>query len=365
MKRYLQLQYLAPAALLVLPALAWAENSSVTIYGRIHAGIDSMSVSSTTTTPGGESVRRVSDYSSKLGFRGKEDLGGGWSALFQIEGGLAIDAGTGVLNDKDTYVGLASRDYGQVQLGRFATPIRKINDYTNRFLGEGPQDDANISQLSSDNAVGFNRRQANAISYRTPRMAGLVATVFRGATLEAPGGDSVFSSSLQYDNGSPLTGAAGYEVHNNLTPGMRDKMYRLMMNYKFSAGDIGVGYNRVIYQVAKGTLERDYFTVTGAWKIGTDALIGRIGIAGDVGGSAPDGTTLAAKGTSLTHGADSGATQITLGYQHNLSKRTQLYTYYTRLANERLANYSVGTASAAPARGATIRGLVLGVVHVF
>lgn len=363
--RRMQLQCLVPAALVVLPALACAQGSGVTVYGRIHAGIDSMSVSSTTAVPGGESVRRVSDYSSKMGFRGREDLGGGWSALFQIEGGLATDAGTGVLNDKDTYVGLASTQYGQVQMGRFATPIRKINDYTNRFLGEGPQDDANIGQLSSDNAVGFNRRQANAISYRTPSMAGLTATVYRGATVEAANGDSVFSSSLQYADGGPLTGAVGYEVHNNLTPGMRDKMYRAMMKYVFSAGDVGVGWNRLRYQTAKGTLARSYFTVTGAWKIGADALIGRIGVAGDVGGSAPDGATLAAKGTSLTHGADSGATQMTLGYQHNLSKRSQLYLYYTRLANERLANYSVGTASAAPARGATIRGLVLGVVHLF
>ena len=361
----MQLKYLARAALAGLPALACADSGNLTIYGRIHAGIDSMSVSSTATAPDGLSVRRVSDYSSKLGFRGREDLGNGWSALFQIEGGLSLDTGTGTLNDKDTYVGLVSKDYGQIQLGRFATPIRKINDYTNRFLGEGPQDDANIGQLSSDGLVGFNRRQANAISYRTPRMAGLVATIYRGATLEAPGGDSIFSSSLQYEHGGPLTGAVGYEVHNNLRPGMRDRMYRVMMNYAFRAGDIGVGFNRLIYQVASGTLRRDYFTVTGAWRINNDALIGRIGIAGDVGGTAPDGATLVTKGTSLTHGADSGATHVTLGYQHNLSKRTQLYTYFTRMGNERLANYSLGTAAAPPASGATMRAVVLGVVHVF
>ena len=365
MKTCTRKTWLAPAALALLPALASAENAPVTVYGRIHAGIDSMWVSSTAASPRGESARRVSDYSSKLGFRGREDLGNGWTALFQIEGGFALDAGTGTLNDKDTYVGLAHKDYGQVQLGRFATPIRKINDYTNRFLGEGPQDDANISQLSSDSLVGFNRRQANSISYRTPRVAGFVATVLRGANVETAGGDSVFSSSLQYEDGGPLKGAVGYEAHNNVRPGMRDKMVRVMLNYAFRAGDIGVGFNRLTYQVPTGTLQRNYFTVTGAWKFGNDALIGRIGIAGDVGGSAPDGTTLVAKGTSLTHGADSGAKYATLGYQHNLSKRTQLYTYFTRMGNEKLANYSLGTALAAPARGASMRAVVLGVVHLF
>jgi predicted porin len=357
--------WLAPGLLALLPALACADSTNVTIYGRIHAGIDNMRVASTAAFPRGESATRVSDYSSKLGFRGREELGDGWSALFQIEGGLAIDAGTGGLNEKDTFVGLAHKNYGQVQLGRYATPIRKINDYTNRFLGEGPQDDANISQLSSDVAVGFNRRQPNSISYRTPRVAGFTATVLRGANVETDGGDSVFSSALQYEGGGPLTGAVGYEAHNNVRPGMRDKMVRVMMNYAFGAGDVGAGFNRIVYQVPNGTLARNYYTVTGAWKIGTDALIGRIGIAGDVGGSAPDGTTLAAKGTSLTHGSDSGAKHVTLGYQHNLSKRTQLYAYFTRLANERLANYSLGTALAAPARGASMRAAVLGVVHVF
>lgn len=362
MKQSTQLNKTALLGMLALPALGFAQESSgVTVYGRIHAGLDHVSMSA---TPGksAESLTRVSDNSSKLGFRGREDLGGGLSAVFQIEGGVKIDDGTGAMNSKDTYVGLDSKTYGSVMLGRFATPIRKMNDYTNRFFGEGIQDDANISQLGGE---GFNRRTSNALSYRTPTFRGFSATIHRASENEASNGDRILSSMLQYANG-PLKGAIGYESHKDATPGFTDKMYRAMMNYQFGGGDVGVGYNRMVYHVAAGSLERDYFTVTCSVQAGPGAVIGRIGIAADVKGSAPKGTSVEVKGTALVRGADSGAQQLTLGYQYKLSKRTQLYTYYTQTDNDQNANYAFGGNSfASVKKGAKVSGYMLGVAHIF
>lgn len=362
MKQCMQLKKSALAVMLALPALGFAqESSTVTVYGRIHAGLDHVSMSA---TPGkaGESLTRVSDNSSKLGFRGREDLGNGLSAVFQIEGAAKIDDGTGALNSKDTYVGLNSKTYGSVTLGRFATPIRKMNDYTNRFFGEGIQDDANISQLGSE---GFNRRASNALSYRTPSLLGFSATIYRASENEASNGDRILSSMLQYENG-PLKGALGYESHKDVTPGFTDKMYRAMMNYQFGGGDVGVGYNRMIYNIAAGSLERDYFTVTCSIPAGPGAVIGRIGIAADVKGSAPKGASINVKGTALVRGADSGARQLTLGYAYKLSKRTQLYTYYTQTDNDKNANYTFGGNSFSSVKmGAKVSGYMLGVVHIF
>ena len=56
---------------------------------------------------------------------------------------------------------------------------------------------------------------------------------------------------------------------------------------------------------------------------------------------------------------DSSATQWTLGYNYNLSKRTKVYTYYTKVNNKKGADYMTGTA------GDDFSSFALGVRHNF
>lgn len=362
-KNAMQLNKIATALLLAVPGCVLAE-SSVVVYGRIHAGLDRIETSSSATAPNGESVSRVSDNSSKIGFRGREDLGNGNTAFFQIEGNAKLDDGTGAINSKDTFVGLENPAYGRIALGRFATPIRQINGYTNRFVGEGIQDDANISQLGGE---GFNRRASNAVSYRTPVLQGFSATIYRASENEASNGDRIYSGIVQYVNG-PVKGAVGYEKHTDVRPGYGEKMFRAVANYNFGGGggDVGVAWNRMVYDIASGDLRRDYFTITGAYKAGGGSFIGRFGVAGDVSGSAPDGASVTVKATSLVRGNDSGARQATLGYEYYLSKRSTVYAYYTQTNNEKNANYTFGgNAFATTRKGARLSGVMLGVIHLF
>lgn len=356
-----KLNKIAAALLLAVPGCVLAE-SSVVVYGRIHAGLDHIESSTSAASPHGESLSRVSDNSSKIGFRGREDLGNGNTAFFQIEGNAKLDDGTGAINSKDTFVGLENPAYGRIALGRFATPIRQINGYTNRFVGEGIQDDANISQLGGE---GFNRRSANAVSYRTPVLQGFSATIYRASENEASNGDRIYSSIVQYVNG-PIKGAVGYEKHKDLRPGFSEKMYRAVGNYNFGGGDVGVAWNRMVYDVASGDLQRDYFTITAAYKAGGGSFIGRFGIAGDVSGSAPDGASVTIKTTSLVRGEDSGAKQATLGYEYYMSKRSTVYAYYTQTNNDKRANYTFGgNGFASVKQGAKLSGVMLGVIHLF
>lgn len=357
----LQLNTIAMGLLLAMPGCVLAQ-SSVVVYGRIHAGLDHIESSTSAASPRGESLTRVSDNSSMLGFRGREDLGSGNFAFFQIEGNVKTDDGTGVLNSKDTYVGLENAAYGRIALGRFSTPIRQMNGYTNRFVGQGIQDDANISQLGGE---GFNRRSANAVSYRTPLMQGFSATLYRASENEASNGDRIYSGMVQYVNG-PIKGGVGYEKHKDARPGFSEKMFRAAANYNFGGGDVGVAWNRMIFDVASGDLQRDYFTITGAYKAGGGSLIGRFGVAGDVSGSAPNGASVTVKATSLVRGDDSGAKQATLGYEYYLSKRSTVYAYYTQTSNDKNANYSFGSNSfSSVKKGAKVSGVMLGAIHLF
>ncbi|MDO8654308.1 MAG: porin [Undibacterium sp.] len=105
------------AALTMIAGLAQAQ-SNVTIYGLIDANLtynnnaDVAKNSQSKLNSGGMNT-------SRLGFRGTEDLGGGLKAIMQLEGGLLLDTGAsdGDLFGRQANVGLQG-NFGKLVAGR-------------------------------------------------------------------------------------------------------------------------------------------------------------------------------------------------------------------------------------------------------
>ncbi|PXW14965.1 porin [Paraburkholderia caballeronis] len=111
------------AALLAAGPAAASAQSSVTLYGRLDGGIEYLN--HIANGNGGSSSRWSAEGgdwgTSMLGLRGAEDLGGGLSALFNLETALQIMNGTtggGRLFSRRAYVGLKDETWGQLQAGR-------------------------------------------------------------------------------------------------------------------------------------------------------------------------------------------------------------------------------------------------------
>ena len=121
---------LAVAAIGAFASAAQAQ-SSVTVYGIIDGGFSSTSTrlgSTKTTNAGFIQGGNGNETSSRLGFRGTEDLGGGTSAFFTAEmelnmnsnasTTLASTANSSVLNgNRQAFVGLAKKGIGKAAVG--------------------------------------------------------------------------------------------------------------------------------------------------------------------------------------------------------------------------------------------------------
>ena len=68
------------------PAVAMAD---ATVYGKVHMSVDSNSGYTTTATTKQNGTEIVSN-SSRLGVKGSEDLGGGLTALYQLETTVSV-----------------------------------------------------------------------------------------------------------------------------------------------------------------------------------------------------------------------------------------------------------------------------------
>ncbi len=282
-------------ALAVLGAFAGAASaqSSVTLYGKLDLGF---------AKAAGSADKQVADgSSSRLGFRGVEDLGGGLKAMFQIEHRFNPDTGT-VTNAAFWHgispVGLGG-SFGTVNLGRQYTAAFSLA--TNVIDPFGGDTVAGLRGESLTKSVGRLRTE-NSVRY-DGAFGGLKVAADIAET-PAGGVDRPYSVAAQYAAG-PFMVAASYD---NPT-GANDNLATLGGSYAFGPAKVSLGIGR------------------GDNNSNVRVKQALAGVTVNVGAA---GQVLAGYAQQEVGTADA-TKKVSLGYRHNLSKRTQLYTDVTRV----------------------------------
>jgi predicted porin len=323
-------------ALAALSAFAGAASAqtNVTIYGVVDIGLahENDGVNSTTRMDSGN------QSGSRLGFKGSEDLGGGLSASFQIENGFNPDTGTadqgGRLFGRQAWVGL-NGGFGSVKFGRQYIPLfialDTIDPFGTGLTGGG----SGIISLFHHYGV----RMDNTINYSmsTNGFSGELAYGL-GEVAGSTSANRQYGLSLAYAQG-PVNAVLAYHNQNDATGTDSGKTTMLGGTYNFGMATAHAAY---------------------AWNKGPAALDTRdamIGLSVPVG---PAGTFLidyVRKNDKAV--VDANASQFAIGYLHSLSKRTNLYTSYSRNANDTNAKYN------AAANGLTDTLFNVGIRHKF
>ena len=216
-------------ALAVLAASGAAmAQSSVTLYGVADAGVTYLNGADNWS-----GVTSGNNLTSRLGFRGVEDLGGGLKANFVIEGGFNLDngdgasgyagakAGEGFQFKRRSTVGL-SGGFGEVRMGRELTAAFNATARYDVFgsVGIGQSrlwaDGGVVDASANATAVTTNQRISNALTYVAPDFSGFKFGLNYGfGETTASNSDSGYlGAGLTYDNG-PLSLGLGLERLNN------------------------------------------------------------------------------------------------------------------------------------------------------
>lgn len=191
---------------------AFAQNS-VTLYGVIDAGLTYVNNSG-----GNHSWAMQSGVvqGSRWGLKGTEDLGGGTSAIFQIENGFNVMNGNlgqgGREFGRQAYVGLTNSQFGTLTLGRQYDSIVDVVQPTT-FNGQWGAFFSHPSDIdNTDNGFRVN----NAVKYVTPKWNGLQAEGMYafGGVAGAFGQNSALSTGLSYSAGPLYLGAAYFFAKN-------------------------------------------------------------------------------------------------------------------------------------------------------
>jgi predicted porin len=305
--------------------------------------------------------------SSRLGFRGTEDLGGGLSASFWLEAGVNNDDGTGQntnVNNQTTGINTApagtqgltfnrrstvslAGNWGELRLGRDYAPQFWNRTIFDPFgtLGVG----TNVVQQIGSGFTGQTAvRASNSIGYFIPaNLGGFYGQVMYYA------GENQSNSGVNHRDGTGYGARLG-----------------------FASGPFNVaaatGYTR---NSLVGGIHQS--NIGGQWDFGVAKLLGqyeRDSVANAdatgwlIGGLVPVGPgEIRLAYSRFTANPNTGASPRTskwaLGYVHNLSKRTAVYTSYAHVSNSGGAAISLNGSTTAVNDSAS--GLDIGIRHSF
>jgi len=390
---------LVALAVLATAGVASAQ-SSVTLFGVVDASISSVSNKSELITavnpfaplspaalylPNSIKSSRTglnnSAYnSSRIGFRGTEDLGGGLAASFWLEGALGNDEGqaggsvaygtttlgsgaSGLFNRRST-VSL-SGGFGELRLGRDYKPTFWNYTVFDPFGTNGSG--TNVMQKAAGGFETSNVRANNTVGYFLPSNLG----GFYGQVQYS------FHEQLKLDGS-----AQGVFAGTNDSRGVRYVGGRF--GYANGPLDVAVAYSEQVNSsnyLAGTDANAKNLNVGASYDFGVVKLFGQVGqiknqteFSGDnspifnpasklkgylVGVTVPVGPGLIRASYSAVKLSvdenpflvnpfvtteDPKANQFALGYVHNLSKRTALYATATYVKNKNGAGYTAGSA---------------------
>ncbi len=239
---------IATAALAMVAGTAQAQ-SSVTVYGVVDVNITSGEDSTgTLNTAQSESGLNT----SRLGFRGTEDLGGGLKAEFQLESRLTPTtgvAGSTTANqtfNREAWVGLSSAKLGSIRMGTSDITSAQSLDST---VGQA----GNFSDASGNLGTDVTK----VVRYTTPTFSGLsaqfgYANADATSTAETTAG-RLTSAYVQYEAGNLGVYAGQVEKKVAVADGGFDQK-ETTYGAKYNFGVAAVGAYRSVRDAATSTL---------------------------------------------------------------------------------------------------------------
>ncbi len=196
-----------------------AANAAPTVYGKAFLHADY--VNGEIDAPGSafdadEDTVQINSTGSKIGLKGSEAMTANTDVIYQLEYSIDVDGDRGTLNARDTYLGLANKDYGQFRFGRNYS----VTDYINNVSrNEGYWDNIGNSTLNDDdnlaNALTLTDgvRINNSIVWIAPKYNDLPLELALqyGADESFSDGDSGYGASLMFDAGTGFTAGVAYD----------------------------------------------------------------------------------------------------------------------------------------------------------
>lgn len=337
---------LAVAGVCAAPTVMAQSANPITLYGALRMDVEYVEAGGKSGTPDLDGRIRMIDHPSLIGIRGKEDLGGGLKAWFQVETSFESESASGTFADRNTGVGLEG-GWGSIMIGRWDMPMKQSVGATDLW-GDINRADYTAGTMDQGN---FSTRLANVVQYWSPNWGGIqlklayvpdeaktatVTPTSTGASLTYRKGPVylvyAYEEHKQYNGSNTVVTTSGYKEEGNVLGGSFT-----MGNFKLSGhyGEFkktGVNKDKSYYVGGQYTMGKHDFILT--WQ-------------------------------QADQGADAECDVLGVGWQYSFSKRTKTRLSYAEINNDTNANCNFGAGGALGTTGQDPKGFGVTLLHYF
>lgn len=312
-------------------------HAAPTVYGKAFLATEYANTDYENPKKDDKSSTQLVSNSSRIGFKGDEELMNGTNIIYQLEYGVDIDAdnnGKGQFYSRNTFLGLQNNQYGTILAGRHDTPFKLAKGSVDVFNDYGSVE---LGKLM----YGENRAN-NVIAYKSPTIVGMPITFLgaisldecevsddkclkTAATATTPAvyrdKTNAYSAMVNYDQNGVYLGA-GYDKD---VAGADTSAWRL-------AGSVDMGKMNMVQGLALGALyqQADFNTNADekAW-----LLSGKYKV-----GETPWAVKVQYIDTKNKGGAkDTDATEVALGAEYSFNKATKAHLYAAQISTDKPA----------------------------
>jgi predicted porin len=330
---------LSISAALLAPA-AFAE---VTISGSIRTAFEYVSPDQVGVKTGsksdGTNKTQLADQSSRIRFSGKDKLDFGGDLVWVLENRIHVGdpynkAGANVWGSRDTYIGYKG-DFGFARFGKMDNAYKTLLKNISPTL-ESEVNDSSGYLGSAQLLRRLGNRDAQVIFYETPNFNGFNASTsytigektdkYDASTYQIGGSwkNDIFNVGAVYSNAQDQNSdyksskIAPTPLSNASVSG-----YLIGANAKYQDFGLGVSYENVTRDDGKKSRDQDSYAVAGSYKLDKFNFL-----------------LTYLKANDVDTYADSGADQVSFAASYNLSKQSRVYATYTKVNNDKNANFT-------------------------
>ena len=198
-----------------------AANAAPTVYGKAFLAADY--VNAEFDGPAGnmydEDTVEINSHASRIGLKGSEAMTANTDVIYQLEYGTRVDGDSNGFTNRDTYLGVVNKQFGEFRVGKNQSSLARID---NVVVGQGYWD--NLGTTKNENQVvealnmADSSRIASSVIWTAPKYDGLplqVSAMY--SSDDANGNDNAgFGVAAMFDQGTGFTAGLAYDKDQNI-----------------------------------------------------------------------------------------------------------------------------------------------------
>ena len=199
-----------------------AANAAPTVYGKAFLALDYVNAEFDADLPGfdyDEDTVEINSHSSRLGFKGSEAMTANTDVIYQLEYGTSIDGDNATFSNRDTYLGINNKQFGEFRVGKNQSSLDRIN---NVVVNEGYWDNMGTNELDNDVVEALNMADSGRINssviWTAPKYNNLPLELSAMYSSDDDNGNdnAGFGVAMMFDQGTGFTAGVAYDKDQNI-----------------------------------------------------------------------------------------------------------------------------------------------------